>query len=146
MGKAQFPSILSWQTTSPVTGFLPSPGPGQSVAGNSPRPVVPLTGAMSGTNTIYTNILGIRQMDNVGLELTWTGTPTGTITVQVSNSGLVFYPLTFNPALAQPSGSAGGYVIALEGIPFQYMYLQYVNSSGTGTFSVIYTQAKANNV
>lgn len=99
---------------------------------------------MSGTNTIYTNILGLRQSDNQGIEITWTGTPTGTFSVMVSNSGINWYALTYNPALTQPSGSAGGFVIANIGIPFQYCYLQYVNSTGTGTITA-YNQCKANN-
>ncbi len=143
MGKAQFPSTFNWQTTTPVTGFLPAPGPNQSVAGNSPLSGT-LAGVMTSTNTIYTNILGLRQTDNQGIELTWTGTPTGTIQVMVSNSGINFYALTFNPLLAQPAGSASGYVIALTGIPFQYLFLQYTNASGTGTI-VAYSQCKANN-
>lgn len=144
MGKAQFPTIMGWQTTSPVTAFRPGPGPGQSVAGNSPSNGS-TAGTMTGTNTIYTNIVGIRQMDNVGLEITYTGTPTGVISVMVSNSGIVFYPLTFSPALTQPAGAAGGYSVALMAIPFQYMYVQYVNTSGTGSISPVYAQLKANN-
>lgn len=143
MGKAQFPSTFNWQTTSPVTGFLPGPGPNQDVSGNSKKSGT-LAGVMTGTSTIYTNILGIRQTDNEGIELTWTGTPTGTIQVMVSNSGINFYALTFNPILAQPTGSSGGYVISLTGIPFQYMFIQYANASGTGTITA-YAQCKANN-
>lgn len=143
MGKAQFPSTFNWQTTSPVIGFLPSPGPHQSVAGNSPPSGI-LAGAMSGTNTIYTNILGIRQMDNVGIEVTWTGSPTGALSVMCSNSGINFYALTFSPALGQPSGSAGGYLINMTALPFQYLYLQYTNTSGSGLITA-YVQSKANN-
>jgi Flp pilus assembly protein TadG len=139
MGKSQFPSTFNWQSTSPVMGFLPC----SNTAGNSPLSGS-ITGAMASTNTIYTNILGIRQTDNQGIEVNWTGTPTGTISVMVSNSGINFYALTFDPALAQPAGAAGGYVIALQSIPFQYMFLQYVNSSGSGTISA-YSQCKANN-
>lgn len=144
MGKAQFPNIFNWQTTSPVTGFLPAPGPGSDVAGNSKPLSGVIAGTMSSTNIIYTNIIGLRQMDNQGIELTWTGTPTGTIQIMVSNSGINFYALTYSPALAQPAGSAGGYVIANIGIPFQYMFIQYTNSSGSGTISA-YGQLKANN-
>lgn len=143
MGKAQFPSNFNWQVNSPVTGFLPGPGPNQDVAGNSPKSGV-LKSAASGTNTIYTNIIGLRQMDNVGLEITWTGTLTGTFSIMVSNSGINFYALTFNPALAQPAGTAGGYVVSMTALPFQYMFVQYTNASGTGTV-VIYNQCKANN-
>ncbi len=143
MGKAQFPSTFNWQSTSPVTGFLPAPGPNQDFAGNSPKSGT-LAGVMASTNTIYSNILGLRQTDNQGIELTWTGTPTGTFSIMVSNSGVNFYALTFNPVLAQPSGSAGGYVISLTAIPFQYMFIKYVNASGSGTVTA-YSQAKANN-
>src|SRR3954463_11474741 len=111
MGKSQFPATLNWSSTNPVTNFLPSPGPNCSVAGNSPLSGT-LAGTMASTSTIYTNIIGLRQVDNVGIEVTWTGTPTGTISVMVSNSGAVFYALTFDPVLAQPAGSGSGYVIA----------------------------------
>lgn len=144
MGKAQFPNIFNWQTVSPVTGFLPSPGSGSDSAGNSKPLSGVINGIMTGTSTIYTNIIGLRQMDNVGIELNWTGTPTGTFQVMVSNSGINFYPLTFNPALSQPVGSAGGYVIQLGPIAFQYYFIQYTNSSGSGTCSA-YGQYKANN-
>lgn len=143
MGKAQFPATQNWQATSPITNFLPCPGPNCSVAGNSP-PSGTLSGTMSGTNTIYTNIIGIRQSDNIGIELTYTGTPTGTIQVMVSNSGLNFYALTFDPALTQPAGSAGGYVISMTALPFQYFFIQYTNASGSGTITA-YFQSKANN-
>lgn len=143
MGKAQFPSVFNWQTTNPSIGFLPGPGPRQDVAGNSPKSGV-LAGVMTGTSTIYTNILGLRQTDSQGLEITYTGTPTGTIQVMVSNSGVNFYALTFNPTLTQPSGSAGGYVIALQQIPFQFMFVQYTNASGSGTITC-YSQCKAFN-
>lgn len=143
MAKSQFPSTFNFQTTNPVTGFLPGPGPNQSTAGNSPMSGI-LAGVMSSTNTVYSNILGIRQTDSQGLEVNWTGTPTGTISIMVSNSGINFYALTFVPVLAQPAGSAGGYVIALQQIPFQYMFIRYVNSSGAGALTV-YSQCKAFN-
>lgn len=80
-------------------------------------------------------------IDNIGLEVTWTGTPTGTFQVMVSNSGINFYALTFNPALTQPSGTAGGYAIDLNQLPFKYLMLQYTNASGSGALT-IYGQQK----
>lgn len=143
MAKSQFPSSFNWQSSSPITGFLPGPGPNQDVAGNSPKSGT-LAGAMASTNTIYTNILGLRQMDTEGLEINWTGTPTGTISVMCSNSGLNFYALTFDPPIAQPAAVAGGYLIQLRQIPFQYLFLKYVNVSGSGSITA-YAQSKANN-
>ncbi len=96
---------------------------------------------MASTNTIYSQIVDISKMDNQGLEVTYTGTPTGTISVMVSNSGINFYALTFNPVLTQPAGGAGGYAINLNQLPFKYMMIQYVNASGAGTLTV-YGQQK----
>lgn len=134
-GKNQYPTIFNWQSTSPIIGFLPNPYQG----GSLPSGVV--GGSMSGTNTIYSNIIDLSKMDNVGLELTWSGTPTGTFSVLGSNSGANFYALTFNPPLAQPSGSPGGYLIDLAGYPFKYILLEYVNSSGSGVL-MVYGQNK----
>lgn len=93
------------------------------------------TGTMSGTNTIYSNVQTVPQQHNIGLEITWTGTPTGVIQVMVSESGNNFYALTFSPSLAQPSGSAGGFVIDLNQLPFKYYMVQYANASGSGTLT-----------
>lgn len=51
---------------------------------------------MSSTNTIYSNVSNILHKDSVGIELSWTGSPVGTFSVQVSNS--------YKPALAQTEG------------------------------------------
>jgi hypothetical protein len=130
-GKNQFPQVFNWQSTNPEIGFLPLK---QNQTGSVPSGV--LNGTMSGTNTIYSQIVDIGRMDNVGLEFTWTGTPTGVFSVTVSNSGINFYSLTFDPVLTQPAGGAGGYAIDLNQLPFKYLMLQYVNSSGAGTMTV----------
>lgn len=91
---------------------------------------------MASTNIIYTQILEISRMDNSGLEVTWTGTPTGIFEVMVSNSGINFYALTFSPVLAQPAGAAGGYAVDLNQLSFKYFMLRYTNVSGTGTITV----------
>lgn len=134
-GKNQYPSTLNWQSTNPATGFVPNPIQGGSI------PSGVLTGTMTDSSTIYSNIIDLSKMDNVGLEVTWTGTPTGTISVLGSNSGKSFYALTFSPVLAQPTGSASGYLIDLTQYPFKYFMIQYVNSSGTGVLT-IYSQFK----
>lgn len=129
-GKNQFVTIFNFQASNPVTGFLPNPHQGGSLPSGT------VAGAMASTNTIYSNIIDLSKMDSIGLEVNWTGTPTGTISIMVSNSGANFYALTFNPALAQPAGSASGYVIALSQYPYKYLMIQYVNSSGSGSLTV----------
>lgn len=134
-GKNQYPVTFNWQSTNPATGFLPTHPPGGSVPSGT------ISGVMATTATIYSQIIDLSKMDNIGLEVTWTGTPTGTITVNVSNSGVNFYALTFDPALAQPAGSGSGYAIDLNQVPFKYMMLKYINASGTGVLTV-YGQSK----
>lgn len=137
-GKNQFPLTFNWQSSSPVTGFLPVNANTQNI-GSVPSGTV--SGVMTGTSTIYSQIVDISRMDNIGLEVTWTSTAVGTFSVMVSNSGINFYSLTFNPVLAQPAGTAGGYAVNLNQVPFKYMFLKYVNSSSTGTLTV-YGQQK----
>lgn len=74
-------------------------------------------------------------MDNIGGTLTWSGTPTGTISVMVANSDAIFYPLTFSPGITQPAGSASGLPISMTQIQFKYLMFKYVNASGTGAIS-----------
>lgn len=137
-GKNQIATQFNWQSANPVTGFLPLNN--QTLErGSVPSGV--LTGAMASTNTIYSNIIEVGRMDNIGAEVTWTGTPTGVLSVLGSVSGINFYPLTFSPPLAQPSGSASGYLIDLNQYPFKYYMLKYVNTSGTGVLTV-YNQYK----
>lgn len=135
-GKNQYPVIFNWQSTNPVTTLLPLQA---NQSGSMPSGV--LAGAMASTNVIYSQIIDVSRMDNIGLELTFTGTPTGTFEVYGSNSGAQFYALTFSPALTQPSGSSGGYLIDLSGYPFKYLLLKYTNASGSGSLFV-YGQMK----
>jgi hypothetical protein len=96
---------------------------------------------MTGTSVIYTNILEVSRMDNIGLEVAWAGTPTGVILVLVSNSGVNWSALTFTPAYANPAGSAGVETLDLNQLPFKYVMVQYTNASGSGTIQ-IFAQCK----
>jgi hypothetical protein len=129
-GKNQFPVTFNWQSANPATGFLPNPNQSGSIASGV------VNGAMASTNVIYSQIIDLSKMDNIGLEVTYSGTPTGVFEVDVSNSGINFYALTFSPVLTQPAGAAGGYAIDLNQLPFKYLMLKYTNASGTGTLTV----------
>lgn len=91
---------------------------------------------MTGTTTITSATQNVTNFDNLGLQVSWTGTPTGVISVMCSIDNVTFFALTFNPVLDQPAGSAGGYLINLNQLPFAYMRVQYVNASGVGVFNV----------
>jgi hypothetical protein len=123
---------LNWQSANPASTLLPLNANSQN--GSTPSGV--LLGAMASTNTIYSNILDVSRMDGIGAAITYTGTPTGTISVLGANADANFYPITFNPVITQPSGSAGGYLIDLSFWKWKYILFEYVNSSGTGTLLI----------
>lgn len=132
-GKNQFPNQFSWQATNPFTGFLPNPGQTGSV------PSGVFNGTMASTNVIYSQILDLSRMDNVGLEVNFNyggGAASGTLEVYGSDSGIHAYSVTFVPALGQPSGSQGGYLIDLNQWPWKYIMLKYTNATGTGVLTV----------
>lgn len=80
--------------------------------------------------------------DNIGLQIEWTGSPTGTISIQASidydarfNTG-TFYELSFSPALGQPAGAADGYLVNLNQLPFPFYKVSYDAAGGTGVLNV----------
>ena len=116
--------LLNWSTTSPIP-FSPN----AVLSGVT-------SGAMTGTSTIYSNIQDISNTDNQGLEVTWTGTPNGTISVLGSEGGTDFYSLTFDPPLGQPIGVGDGYIININQFPFRYLLVEYTNTSGSGSLTI----------
>lgn len=91
-------------------------------------------GDMSGSLT--STVLPIQFEDNIGLQFVWTGTPTGTIAVQVSMDQTTWTSLTFNPSITQPAGSAGGLYIDINQISAPFMRATYTFSSGTGALTL----------
>jgi hypothetical protein len=103
---------------------------------------------MSGTSTISSPITEIRGFDDVYYEMQFTGTPTGTFSVQVSssydpitnpNAVFITIPLSPTPIATGTAGSIG-IDINLEGS--QWIQLVYTNTSGTGTLNA-YVSGKA---
>jgi hypothetical protein len=111
---------------------------------------VALSVAVSGAQTHTTPPSNLDQYDNVSYQVVWTGTPTGTIAVDVSND---YNPQTqvgtwtdvtasLTPAPTNPAGSAGDHAIDANQIPFGWIRLRYVHASGSGQVTVTY-KAKA---
>jgi hypothetical protein len=95
-----------------------------------------LIAAQDMAGVISSSIQNVSNFDNIGLQVTWTGTPTGIIQVLGSVDGVTFYALTFNPVLTQPAGSAGGYLIDLNQFPWPFLQVTYAQTSGAGTLDV----------
>jgi hypothetical protein len=75
--------------------------------------------------------------DNVGIQFKWTGTPTGTLTIQTSQdpTNLGWFTETFTSPV-QPAGSASGYFYkggVLSSTPAGFVRFTYTFSSGSGT-------------
>jgi|ERR1035437_9521373 hypothetical protein len=92
--------------------------------------IVP-TGAMSGTSTIYSQSFDVRHLQSCSFQPEWTGTPTGVLSVWVSNDGIVFDDLVAS-VTTQPAGSADHTYIPIYAFCAAFIRLQYVNASGTG--------------
>lgn len=128
-GKNQFPVIFNWQSTDPRTNFRPIP----SVNGSAPSGVA--AGIMTGTNTIYSQIIDVSRMDNGHMLVSWTGTPTGNITIYTSDIADQWPSLSV-AGMAQPIGTDGYLGVNFTQFGFKYLMLKYVNSSGSGLLSV----------
>lgn len=115
------------------------------------------SGSMSGSLT--SSITCIKRMDNIGLVLVATGTPEGTVIVECSsdfrtnsdgtdgsviNAGSWFPLNVLDTTGASPafSGAAKTIGIDLNQIPFPFIRVRYVRSSGTGTLNA-YISAKS---
>lgn len=102
-------------------------------------------GVMTGVTTLTSANQFVGNLDNIGIEFAWTGTPTGTLNVNGSVSAVIphaaavgYYPMTFSPALQNPAGSATGFILSLQQFPWPYFNVTYTNVSGTGVLNVYY--------
>lgn len=91
-------------------------------------------GSMAGNLT--SAVTDIRYLDDVCYQIVWTGTPTGTFQVQGSLDQVTWNTLSLTPAPAA-TGSAGNYLVDLEGLSFPYIRTTYTFTSGTGTLNIL---------
>ncbi len=72
--------------------------------------------------------------DNIGIQVKWSGTPTGVLDVQVSmdpdNLGWESVPFA---SVDQPAGAAGSDWFEINQSPAGFVRLVYTSTSGTGT-------------
>lgn len=98
--------------------------------------------------TVTSGVADIRIFDNVGMQINFTGTPTGTFAVQGSVDYLAD---AFNPAVVKnagnwtaltlspspvASGAASTILLDLNQLSFPYIRVVYTKTSGTGTLNV----------
>lgn len=112
---------------------------------------VKIIDAQSMASGITSSAVEIKSQDNVGVQLHWTGTPTGAFDIQISSNhrqdaeGNIQVPgnwisLVLNPTITA-SGSADDAYVDLNQMSALYMRIVYARSSGTGTLDA-YVVAK----
>lgn len=94
--------------------------------------------ATSGTAVVTSASQNINNLDNLFLQIRFTGTSTGTLVVQASADNVLWDDFVFSPALTQPAGSSIGYGVSLNQIPAGWFRVQYTNASGAGVLTVNY--------
>lgn len=116
------------------------------MAYNLLKPVNLITAQSMGAS-ITSPIVEVRLQDNIGIQLDWTGTPTGTFDVQISSNHLqdingnvqvpgTWVSLPLSPAITA-SGSADTAYIDLNQQSAQYMRIVYTRTSGTGSLTAV---------
>lgn len=103
-----------------------------------------LSATVSSTNVYTSATQAVANKDNCGLQISFTGTMAGTLTVKCSIDNVNFDALTFSPVLTQPSGSNLRYLINLNQLPFPYFQVVYTNASGSGTLAVYFSAKDLN--
>jgi hypothetical protein len=106
-------------------------------------------GVMTGTSTLTSTVTNIQFLDLIGLQMNFTGTPTGTFQVQVSadyvldNNGNVINPGNWInlvlPTAPVAAGAPGNIYIDIIDTSAPWIRLQYTNASGTGVLNAFIT-------
>lgn len=107
--------------------------------------------AVSMGSNITSSAIEVKNQDNVGLQLVWTGAPVGVFSVQISlnhkedlEGNIVvagtWATLPLSPSIAA-AGSADNAYIDINQTSAQYIRLVYTRTSGTGTLDA-YIDAK----
>jgi hypothetical protein len=119
------------------------------MAGNSKNALPPFKAISAGdmSGTITGPATGIQYLDNVSIQLNFTGTPTGTFQVQGSLDYVPnltpgnWVPLVL-PTSPIANGVAGNILIDLNQLSFPYIRIVYVPVSGVGALNC-YVSGKA---
>lgn len=95
---------------------------------------------MSGDLT--TAAIDVRSFPYAAMQAVWTGSPTGTFTVEgsidnVQNPSQVTNWFDTGTTVNSPGGSADSTLINLQGVGFAWLRLKYAFSSGTGSLDIL---------
>ena len=117
----------------------------------APNLNTPLINAVSMASTITSAPTYINQLPGISYDLSWTGTPTGTFAVQVSNTyaqsgnGTVLNAgnwntlptASFSGTYPAPAGSPGNGFLDVVGTEAAWVKLVYTPSGGSGNLTAV---------
>lgn len=114
------------------------------MAGNSKNALTPIQfiSAQSMTGTITSNPINVQYLDNISIQLNFTGTPTGTFELQgsldyspgpLANTGNWIGMVL--PEVPVASGSADTILIDMMQLSFPWIRVVYTPTSSTGTLN-----------
>jgi hypothetical protein len=100
-----------------------------------------ISGAM--TADVTSQPTDLSKYADASYEIEFTGTPTGTFSIQVTNhwdvrtdpTGTAFKTLTLASPIAAATGAAGDRIVDLSSLPFRWVRLKYTFAAGTGTLN-----------
>lgn len=103
---------------------------------------------MTGTAVLTSQWFQVGQLTLVSFIASWTGTPNGTFSFEVSNdqtdlpaniaaAGIITLPLPAAFASGNPVGTATGYPFDFE-IAFRWIRMKYTNASSTGVLTAFF--------
>lgn len=98
-------------------------------------------GDMSGNLT--SDSVDVTYTDNVGFQLSFTGTPSGEFACEGTIDEVSWSELTFS-STPQATGSADTHLLNVNQIPYKKLRITYTRTSGTGTLNV-YVMSKGLN-
>jgi len=78
----------------------------------------------------------VEQFDAVSFFLEFTGTPTGTFTIEWSNDDINWYALDFGSTISAV-GAAGNHKIDINLITFKFLRVVYTRTGGVGSLDAI---------
>lgn len=108
------------------------PAPKVVIPGVS-SPAVP-SGSISGAGTTISATIDATNMDNIPVEVAWTGSLVGTFSIQGSVSGKNWKDLGLS--ITGPNNANGNILLDLNQLSFSFVRLVYTNASGTGTMTM----------
>lgn len=97
--------------------------------------------AVSSTNTYYSKMWSGGDSVAYSLQVVWSGTPTGTFTLQVSDKPQpneatdTDWVTSTEVTVVNPAGSASQFLVSTTVSPHMRKRLKYVNASGSGTIT-----------